>query len=121
MTETRHAQSLPSGHTRSAVGRLALLVEVGDGTEKVTFERRWPDAESARLWCEAKLHGAPASTAVLEIQVTEEVWGRRHAWEATASRHLPQTLQLGVRSPAGVVTWGSTLDVSTDLGARRRR
>jgi hypothetical protein len=120
MTETTQAQRAPGGHTRSAVGRLILLVEVGDGTEKVTYERRWPDAEAARAWCEDKVTQAVDGTAVLEIQVTEEVWGRRHAWEATASRHIPETLQLGLRTGTGGVTWGAPHEVGNDLGARRR-
>jgi hypothetical protein len=57
---------------------------------------------------------------VLEIQVTGEVWGRRHAWEATASRHIPETLQLGLRTGTDTVTWGATHDVGSELGARRR-
>jgi hypothetical protein len=84
------------------------LVEVGDGTEKVTFERRWPDARSAE------------GTALVEVQVTEEIWGRRHAWEATASRHVLETLQLGVRARDGRITWGAAHEVANDLGLRRR-
>jgi hypothetical protein len=120
MTETSQAPRTQAGHSRSALGRLTLLVEVGDGTEKVTYERRWAEASQARTWCEDKLHQAPEGTAVLEIQVTEEVWGRRHAWEATASRHIPQTLQLGVRTRFGTVTWGSAHDVADDLSSQRR-
>jgi hypothetical protein len=123
MTETRQVQRVPGSHGRSALGRLTLLVSVDQGpdrgvetgTEKVTFERRWADAESARSWCEEKIRWAPPGTAVLEIQVTEEVWGRRHAWEATASRHIPETLQLGVRTRDGAVTWGTPHEVGHDL------
>jgi hypothetical protein len=119
MTEARHAHLVPSGHSRSAVGRLTLLVEVGEGTEKVTYERRWPDARDARAWCEEKVSCAPEGAAVLEIQVTEEVWGQRYAWEATASRHIPETLQLGVRTRAGTVAWGAAHEVGNDFRARR--
>jgi hypothetical protein len=28
-----------------------------------------------------------------------------------ASRHIPETLQLGMRSPSGEVTWGTPHDV----------
>ena len=112
MTETSHAPRTQSGHTRSAVGRLMVLVEVEEGSsEKVTYERRWPDARAARRWCEEKLRSATEGTAVLEIQVTEEVWGRRHAWEAIASRHIPETLQLGMRSRTGEITWGAPHEV----------
>jgi hypothetical protein len=120
MTETWEAQRMETGHSRSALGRLMLLVEVGGGTEKVTYERRWTVASEARAWCEKKLGEPPEGTAVLEIQVTEEVWGRRHAWEATASRHIPQTLQLGVRTRFGTVTWGAAHEVANDLGGQRR-
>ena len=120
MTETKQAHRVPSGHSRSAVGRLTLLVEVHGGTEKVTYERRWPDAESARRWCEDKLARVSEGTAVLDIQVTEEVWGRRHAWEATANRHIPETLQLGLWTPAGAVTWGAPLAVGGSLASRRQ-
>jgi len=120
MTETTQAHRVPSGHTRSAVGRLTLLVEVADGTEKVTYERRWPDAGAARQWCEDKLLRTSEVSTVLEIQVTEEVWGRRHAWEATANRHIPETLQLGLRTPTGAVTWGAAHVVGSPLGAQRQ-
>jgi hypothetical protein len=96
-----------------------MLVEVGDGTEKVTYERRWPDADAARRWCEEKVAEAERGTAVLEIQVTEEVWGHRHAWEATASRHIPETLQLGLRTRTGAVTWGAPHSVGDGRGSRR--
>jgi hypothetical protein len=121
MTETSQAHRAQGGHTRSALGRLTVLVEVSDGTEKVTYERRWPDAKAAREWCEEKIQRASEGTAVLEIQVTEEVWGRRHAWEATASRHIPETLQLGLRTRTGSVTWGAAHEVGNDLGSQRRR
>ncbi len=120
MTETKQAHRVPGGHTRSAVGRLTLIVEVADGTEKVTYERRWPEAEAARQWCEDKLRRASEDIAVLDIQVTEEVWGRRHAWEATADRHIPETLQLGLRTSAGAVMWGDPHTLGGDLGVRRR-
>jgi hypothetical protein len=112
MIETSPAERLQSGHSRSAVGRLVVLVEAEDGSsEKITYERRWPDASAARQWCEDKVRAASEATAVLEIQVTEEIWGLRHAWEAMASRHIPETLQLGMRSPTGEVTWGTPHDV----------
>lgn len=119
MTETRHLHHGSNGQARSAVGQLTMIVEVVDGTEKVTYERRVPDAASARLWCEEKVGQAPAGTAVLEIKVTEEFWGRRHPWEATARRHIPETLQLGVRTRTGTVAWGVPHQVASDLGARR--
>ena len=80
MTETSRVQRTQGGYLRSAVGRLILLIESGDGTEKVTYERRWPNAESAREWCEDRIGQAPEGAAVLEIQVTAEIGGRRHAW-----------------------------------------
>jgi hypothetical protein len=118
VTETIHPQHAASAHSRSALGRLVLLLEVGDGTEKVTYERRWADAEAARHWCEEKIRQAPEGTAVVEIQVTEEFWGRQHRWEATASRHIPETLQLGMRSRTGDITWGAAHQVGNDLGRR---
>jgi hypothetical protein len=120
VTETTHPQHAASAHSRSALGRLVLLLEAVDGTEKVTYERRWPDAEAARHWVEEKVRQAPEGTAVVEIEVTEEVWGRRHAWDATASRHLPETLQLGMRSRSGDITWGAPHQVGNDLGRRLR-
>ena len=119
MTETSHAQHTGSGHTHSAVGRVILLVDVDAGaSEKVTYERRWADAQAAREWCEQKLAAIADATVVLEIQVTEEVWGLRQAWEATPSRHVPQTLQLGLRAGSGEITWGEPHDVGT--GSTRR-
>ena len=120
MTETSSVQRTQGGYLRSAVGRLIMLLEAEDGTEKVTYERRWPNAEAARGWCEDKIREAPEGAAVLEIQVTEEIWGRRHAWEATASRHIPQTLQLGLRTRTGTITWGTAHEVGNELGGQRR-
>jgi hypothetical protein len=118
--ETTHAPRAESGHTHSALGRVTVLVEVDDGgSEKVVYERRWLDADAARRWCEEKIRAASDGTAVLEIQVTEEVWGVRHAWEATPSRHVPETLQLGMRGQSGEITWGSPYDVGSDPSRRR--
>ena len=118
MTATSQAHRTPGAHSRSALGRLTVLVEVVGGTEKVTYERRLGDAREARSWCEQKILEAPEGTAVLEIQVTEEYWGRRHDWEATASRHIPETLQLGVRTKSGTVAWGEPLALGG--GSHRR-
>jgi hypothetical protein len=119
MIETTHAKAAPSAQERSAVGHLIMLVEVAGGTEKVTYECRLPDAGAARRWCEEKVHGATDDTAVLEIQVTEEVWGHRHGWEATASRHIPETLQLGLRTHAGTISWDAPRTITSAPGARR--
>ena len=119
MTEVAPAQRAGE-QTRSALGRLTLLVEVTGGTETVIYERRLPDAASARRWCEDKVRRTAEGTSVLEIQVIEEVWGRRHAWEATPSRHIPETLQLGLRTSAGAVTWSTPHQVGNDLGTRPR-
>jgi hypothetical protein len=118
MTETTHAHTAQGAHSRSAVGRLIMLVEVAGGTEKITYERRLPDARAARQWCEDKVRCAADGTAVLEIQVTEEVWGHRHAWEATASRHIPETLQLGLRGADDSIAWGAPRVVGSNRGAR---
>jgi hypothetical protein len=56
---------------------------------------------------------------VLEIQVTEEVWGLRHAWEATASRLIPETLQLGLRADSGSISWYAPRLVGNDGRTRR--
>ena len=120
MTETTHEERQASEQSRSALGRLTLLVEAQGGTEQITYERRWPDARSARVWCEQKVREAPPGAAVLEIQVTEGIWGRRNSWDATASRHVPETLQLGLRTRTGTVAWGSAHDVGTAVGRQRR-
>jgi hypothetical protein len=117
--ETTELQYAGSGHTHSAVGRVTLLVDVDEGgSEKVTYERRWPDARAAREWCEQKLEDTAESASVLEIQVTEEVWGLRQAWEATPSRHVPQTLQLGMRAGPGRILWGAPHDVGASSSRR---
>ena len=120
MIEVTREHPTGSSHSRSALGRVTLLVEIGGATEKITYERRCADAAAARDWCEQKLREAPEDVAVVEIQVTEEIWGRRHAWEALASRHIPETLQLGLRSAVGAVTWGATHPVGDDAGQRMR-
>ncbi|HET6165277.1 MAG TPA: hypothetical protein VFE07_00475 [Marmoricola sp.] len=120
MIEVAPEHAAGSSHSKTALGRVTLLVEIAGGTEKVTYERRCAEASSARAWCEQKLADAPDGVAVIEIQVTEEVWGRRHGWEAMASRHIPETLQLGLRSEAGSITWGATLPVGDDAAQRTR-
>jgi len=120
MTEAVPVQRAAEEHTHSALGQLTFFVKVTGATETVIYERRWPDAASARRWCEDKVRRTAAGTSVLEIRVTEEVWGRRHAWEATPSRHIPETLQLGLRTSTGAVTWGTRHQVGNDLGTRPR-
>jgi len=120
MTEAIESETPVSEHSRSALGRLTLLLEVTDGTEKVTYERRWPEAGSARAWCEQKVRTAPAGATVLEIRVLEEVWGRQHPWDATASRHIPQTLQLGVKTGEGEIIWGARHDIASGRARRTR-
>lgn len=120
MTEAIESEPHVSAHSRSALARVTLLVEVTDGTEKVTYERRWPEAASARAWCEEKVRTAPVGATVLEIQVLEEVWGRRHPWDATANRHIPETLQLGVKTRAGEITWGARHEIASDRPRRAR-
>lgn len=109
-----------SSHSRSALGRITMLLEVDGGSETVTYERRCDDADAARAWCEHKLRDAAVGASVLEIQVTEEVWGRRHAWEAVANRHIPETLQLGLRTGVGTISWGATHPVGDEPGQRSR-
>jgi hypothetical protein len=120
MTEAIQTEPHVSEHSRSALARLTLLLEVTDGTEKVSYERRWPESAAARAWCEAKVREAPVGATVLEIQVLEEVWGRRHPWDATASRHIPETLQLGVKTRTGEITWGARHDIASDRPRRTR-
>jgi hypothetical protein len=120
MTEAVESEAHVSAHSRSALARLTLLLEGSGGTEKVTYERRWPEAASARAWCEEKVRTAPEGATVLEIQVLEEVWGRRHPWDATASRHIPETLQLGVRTRDGGITWGARHEIASDRPRRLR-
>jgi hypothetical protein len=118
MTEISTAEPGTAAQARSAVGRLILLVETGDGAEKVSYERRLADAPAARQWCEERLRREIDAT-VLEIQVTEEVWGHRHAWDATASAHIPETLQLGLRTGPGSISWTPPRVVGSEHGVRR--
>jgi len=119
MTQASHAHAAPEAGHRSAVARVTLLVEVADGTETVSYERRLTDASTAREWCEDKVAGSSESATVLEIQVTEEVWGLRHAWEATPSRHTPETVQLGLSVAGRSIAWTVPRAVGSDRGPRR--
>jgi hypothetical protein len=60
-------------------------------------------------------------TIVLEIQVTEEVWGHANAWDATASKQVPVTLQLGLRTRDGEVVWGTPRGMGNEPSRRRHR
>jgi hypothetical protein len=120
MTQSRYVSPAPSGHSRSAVGRLTVLVDEGAGTEKVTYERRWPDARAARAWCEQKIDRTHADAVILEIQVTEEVWGHANPWDATANRQVPESLQLGLRTRTGEVVWGTPRGMGNQLSRRRQ-
>jgi hypothetical protein len=119
VTDTTHAPAAQDTQIRSAMGRVIMLVDVADGSERITYECRLADAGAAREWCEQKVERATAGATFLEIQVTEEVWGLRHAWEATASRHVPETLQLGLRVDDGSVCWYAPRLVGSDGRARR--
>jgi hypothetical protein len=119
VTDTTHAPPARDTHTRSAVGRVIMLVDVSDGTERITYERRLADAGAARQWCEEKVECAADGATFLEIQVTEEVWGLRHAWEATPSRHIPETLQLGLRGDGGTTSRDAPRPAGNDGRTRR--
>jgi len=102
----------------TALGRLELRVPEDDGFEEVIVERRWPDMEAARAWCERTVRRAAPGSRILEIQVFEESWRHAKSWETTKSRPQAEVLQLGVVNTAGYVRWSEPRAMSPRTGSR---
>jgi hypothetical protein len=102
----------------TALGRLQLRVPEDDGYEEVIVERRWPDMDAARAWCERTVGRAASGTTVLEIQVFEESWRHAKSWETTKTRPQAEVLQLGVVNSAGFVRWSEPRAMSPRTGSR---
>ncbi|HEU4566596.1 MAG TPA: hypothetical protein VFR99_01085 [Marmoricola sp.] len=96
----------------TALGRLHLRVSREGVSEDVILERRWPDADSARAWCE-KVVADPASPAQLqEAQVFTERWQHPKSWETRPVRALPDSVQDGRPDGAGGIVWAQAAPVS---------
>ncbi len=102
----------------TALGRLQMRVPEEDGFEEVMVERRWPDMGSARAWCERSVERAPRGSAILEIQVFEEIWKHARSWETTKTRPVAEVLQLGVMNDDGHVRWSEPRSMSARAGSR---
>jgi len=102
----------------TALGRLELRVPEDDGFEEVIVERRWPDMEAARAWCERTVRRAAPGSRILEIQVFEESWRHAKSWETTRSRPHAEVLQLGVLDADHRVRWAEPRAMTPRAGAR---
>jgi len=101
----------------TALGRLQMRVPDNDGFEEVLVERRWPDMNAARAWCERAVARSPQGATILEIQVFAESWKHARSWEATTTRPIAEVLQLGVVTD-GSVRWSEPRSMSPRVGSR---
>ena len=115
-TQARPATVAAVGTT--ALGRLQMRVPDKDGFEEVLVERRWPDMNAARAWCERTVARSPQGATILEIQVFEESWRHPQSWETIKNRPVAEALQLGVVTPAGRVRWAEPRSMTSQAGAR---
>jgi len=102
----------------TALGRLHLRVPEDGGYEEIVVERRWPDMQSARAWCERTIGRAKLGTSILEIQVFEESWHHARSWETTPNRPVAEALQLGVVGEEGAVRWSERRPMGPRPGSR---
>lgn len=102
----------------TALGRLQMRVLQDDGYEEVVVERRWPDMQSAREWCERTVARSAEGTTVLEIQVFEESWRHAKSWETIKHRPVAEALQLGVVTDDGSVHWARSRSMTPGGSSR---
>lgn len=107
-----------SGIGTTALGRLALRVLGEDGPEEVVKERRWPDMQSARAWCERIVDTTDPGTEIIEIQVFEEAWWHARSWERAHHRPTAEKLQLGMLDGQGLLRWGEPRSMTPHVADR---
>ena len=99
----------------TALGRLHLRVETEGVVEDVILERRWPDAASARDWCE-RVVADPAGTVVLqEAHVFTERWRHPRSWETEPVRAVAESDQAGAPGAAGGICWAAPAEVLPEV------
>ena len=89
----------------TALGRLYLRVTKLGMAEDVILERRWPDADGARAWCERVVHDRAAPVVLQEAHVYTERWRHPKSWETEPARALPESVQDGLPDGDGGITW----------------
>jgi hypothetical protein len=91
----------------TALGRLHLRVVRDGGAEDVILERRWPDATSARGWCEQVAADPGSGVQLQEAHVFTERWRHPRSWESQPVRAVPQSDQLGSPDAGGGICWSA--------------
>jgi hypothetical protein len=102
----------------TALGRLRLRVTKAGVVEDVILERRWPDADSARAWCERVTNDPARPVELQEAQVFTERWRHPKSWETQPVRALPESVQAGRPDGAGGITWTAVAPVHAPVDGR---
>jgi hypothetical protein len=102
----------------TALGRLYLRVTKLGMAEDVILERRWPDADSARAWCERIVHDRARPVELQEAQVYTERWRHPKSWETQPVRALPESVQDGRPDGAGGIAWTAVAPVQAPVDGR---
>ncbi|MEO5653696.1 MAG: hypothetical protein ABIN79_04650 [Marmoricola sp.] len=120
MDEPQPTPPRGSGIGTTALGRLQLRVPGETGPVERVVERRWPDTDAARTWCERFVSRLDPEADVLEIQIFEESWSHPPSWESRPNRPEFRALQVGMLLEGGRgVLWGHTRPMTPSPGARR--
>lgn len=96
----------------TALGRLHLRVETDGVVEDVILERRWPDAASARDWCERVVADPVAVVALQEAHVFTEAWRHPRSWETEPVRAVAQSDQVGAPDALGGICWARPAEMT---------
>lgn len=91
----------------TALGRLHLRVHKDGAPQDVILERRWPDADSARAWCERVALDPVEPVEVQEAHVFTERWQHPKSWETKPVRALPESVQDGRPDGVGGIAWSA--------------
>ncbi|HET8559027.1 MAG TPA: hypothetical protein VFL69_00760 [Marmoricola sp.] len=102
----------------TALGRLHLRVLTEGVSQDVILERRWPDAASARAWCERVVRDPAGAVVLQEAHVFTERWRHPRSWEIDPVRAVPQSDQAGAPDPAGGICWAAPCVVEPPLDTR---
>ncbi len=118
------ARSSPTGESgvgTTALARLQMLVDRGEGVEEITRERRFGDAVTARDWIERQLTQADPTAEFREIVVETERWNAERNWQHAGTRRRTILVQVGRGRQDGGVVWSEPLPASPRPGARHAR
>jgi hypothetical protein len=91
----------------TALGRLHLRVTRAGTAEDVILERRWPDPERARAWCEGVVGDRAGEVELQEARVFTERWQHPKPWEPGHARAVPESVQSGWPDGRRGIAWSA--------------